>query len=269
LRSKPKTKKKNCEVRHPSFNIRHSKPPYVLVNVAMTADGKIALRDRPGSTFTSERDKEHMLELRATVDAVMSGARTVDLAAITMSAGPAKYRRLRRRRGLAEQNLRVVVSRRATVDPGAELFRHRTSPIIVLTTELAGKPRLKRLRAVADDVHVCSRKEIDFAKALAWLRSEWGVKRLLCEGGGELNDALFRAGLVDELHLTICPVIFGGRTAPTLSDGTGIERLVDAAQFQLKSMKRIGSELFTVYVRAPRVVPQTHIGHAPAMATSL
>ncbi|MEI9963030.1 MAG: dihydrofolate reductase family protein [Limisphaerales bacterium] len=46
------------------------------------------------------------------------------------------------------------------------------------------------------------------------------MKRLLCEGGAELSDALFRAGLVNELHLTICPKIFGGRTAPTIAEGS-------------------------------------------------
>ena len=59
------------------------------------------------------------------------------------------------------------------------------------------------------------------------------MKRLLCEGGGELNDALFRAGLVDEIHLTICPKIFGGRTAPTIADGLGCPRLSGAAAVQI------------------------------------
>src|ERR1039458_184969 len=64
---------------------------------------------------------------------------------------------------------------------------------------------------------------LQISSSLNW-RSKWGVKRLLCEGGGELNDALFRAGLVDEIHLTICPKIFGGRTAPTIADGLGFQR---------------------------------------------
>ena len=67
-----------------------------------------------------------------------------------------------------------------------------------------------------------------FPTALHWLRKYWGVKRLLCEGGGELNDALFRAGVVDELHLTICPKLFGGRRAPTMADGIGFPRLTAA-----------------------------------------
>lgn len=53
--------------------------PYVLLNLAMTADGKIANVNRRYSSFSSKRDKDHMMQLRATADAVMSGARTVDL----------------------------------------------------------------------------------------------------------------------------------------------------------------------------------------------
>jgi riboflavin biosynthesis pyrimidine reductase len=73
------------------------------------------------------------------------------------------------------------------------------------------------------------------------------VKRLLCEGGGAVNDALFRAGVVDELYLTISPVIFGGQNAPTLADGKGIEHLPDATRLKLKSYRRIGDELFLVF----------------------
>ena len=89
--------------------------------------------------------------------------------------------------------------------------------------------------------------EVNFRLALRWLRAKWAVKRLLCEGGGELNDALFRAGLVDEINLTICPKIFGGRAAPTIADGRGFQQLAGAAQFELTSIKRQKAELFTVF----------------------
>ena len=82
---------------------------------------------------------------------------------------------------------------------------------------------------------------------MEWLREKWNVKRLLCEGGGELNGALFRAGLVNELHLTVCPKIFGGRDAPTIADGAEALKLADATRLTLKSMKRVGDELFLVY----------------------
>ena len=98
------------------------KRPFVFVNMAMTADGKIATANRAVSSFTSKRDHDHLLELRATADAVMSGARTVDSAKINMGSGSAKYRRTRLKNGLPEYNLRVIVSGSGTVDPKAEVF---------------------------------------------------------------------------------------------------------------------------------------------------
>ena len=221
--------------------------PFLLVNMAMTADGKIATANRAVSSFGSRRDQDHLLQLRATADAVMAGARTADLNAINMGPGPAKFRRLRLGRGLAEFNLRVIVSRSGTVDPTAEVFRYRFSPIIILTTWRATAARLKPLRAVATEIKICGTKEINFPLALRWLREKWGVKRLLCEGGGELNGAMFRAGLVNQLHVTVCPKIFGGRAAPTIADGLGAGSLARAIQLELESAQRQDDEMFLVY----------------------
>jgi riboflavin-specific deaminase-like protein len=226
---------------------RTSKLPFVFINMAITADGKIATANRAVSSFGTQRDKDHLLELRATADAVMCGAGTVNSGPITLGPGPAKYRRMRSRSGLAEYNLRIVTSGSGSVDPNAEIFKHLFSPIVILTTGCASEGKLKPLRELATEVKSFGLREIDFRKALRWLREKWKVKRLLCEGGGELNDALFRAGLVNELHLTICPKIFGGRRAPTIAEGIGLPKLADAAQFKLKSMQRIGNELFVVY----------------------
>ena len=66
--------------------------PFVFVNFAMTADGKIAFANRAFVPFGSERDRAHMMELRATADAVMSGARTVDSGEVSMGTGGEKYR---------------------------------------------------------------------------------------------------------------------------------------------------------------------------------
>jgi len=221
--------------------------PFVFLNVATTADGKLAPATRKFVAFGSKRDQDLLLELRSRADAVMAGARTVDLVPVNLGPGPAKYRRSRVKRGLHEYNLRVVVSGAATLDPRAEIFRRRFSPIIVLTSGQAREKDLRRLRDVADEVKIFGEEEIDFAAALRWLQRDWKVKRLLCEGGGELNDGLFRAGLVDEVYQTICPFVFGGRNAPTMADGIGVKHLSQATKLQLKSFKRVGTELFLVW----------------------
>jgi riboflavin-specific deaminase-like protein len=173
----------------------------------------------------------------------------VDLNDYTLGFGAERFRKLRLRRGLAECHLRVVVSGSGSVSPRAEIFQHRFSPILVLTSKCASVTALKKLRAVADEVKSLGTDELDFPAALRWLHREWNVNRLLCEGGGELNDALFRAGLVDELHLTICPRVIGGRLAPTIADGFGFGSLPDAFSMRLRSTKRVGDELFCVFSR--------------------
>ena len=224
------------------------KLPFVFSNFAMTADGKIAFSHKNFSPFGGERDREHMMELRATADAVICGATTVDVTETILGSGGEKYRKLRLKNGLAEFPLRVIASGSGSINLNAQIFKKRFSPIILLTTERISKSKLKSLRAVAE-VEIFGRLQIDFHEAFHWLRAKWQIKRLLCEGGGELHSALIRAGLVDELHLTFCPKIFGGKNAPTIADGKGFSDLADAARFKLQSSRRLGGELFAVFKR--------------------
>lgn len=226
--------------------------PFVLINMAMSADGKIAPTHRRFVAFGSRRDHANLLSLRATADAVMCGARTVDSAAVMLDAGSAAYERRRVRAGLARQNLRIVVSGSGSVDPGAAIFLHPGSPLIVLSSGQAPKSRVAKLKRLADCVKVCGENRVALGQALDWLRREWAVKRLLCEGGGELNFELLRLGLVDELHLTICPRIIGGRDAPTIADGDGFARLAKAANLAMTRQRRIGDELFTTWRVRPK-----------------
>ncbi len=221
--------------------------PFVFLNVASSADGKLAPSHRRFIPFSSRRDQQMLYELRTRADAVMAGSRTIDSGPVTMGPGGPRLRRQRVLAGRREYNLRVVVSGSASLSPRAEIFRHTFSPIIVLVTECAPQASIRRLQKVGAIVQVCGGREINFPGALRWLRAEWGVKDLLCEGGGEINDALFRAGLVDELHLTLCPKIFGGRSSPTLADGTGSKLLNEATRLHLQKQRRVGDELFLVY----------------------
>ena len=226
--------------------IPSSRSPFVFSNFAITADGKIAFADGSFTPFSSRCDHEHMMELRATADAVLCGARTVEETGTILSAGGNKFQKLRLKNGFSKFPLRIIASGGGSISANADIFQKHFSPVIILTTGQIPRVKLKELRAVAGAVEIFGEKEIDFPAAFRWLWEKWKVKRLLCEGGGELHGALVHAGLVDELHLTICPKIFGGSNAPTIAGGKGFYSLTGAAQFKLRSTQRVGDELFVV-----------------------
>src|SRR5258708_12750738 len=138
---------------------RASALPFVFLNVATTADGKIAPGDRAFFRFGSERDQELLLELRAQADAVMAGARTVNSFPMNLGPGPKRFRELRLGRGLAEYNLRVIVSGAGSIDPEAEIFRHPFSPIVLLTTERISATAPERLRPADPATKILSRPQ--------------------------------------------------------------------------------------------------------------
>lgn len=247
--------------------------PFVLLNMAMTADGKIATANRTVSSFGSARDQAHLLELRATADAVLCGSRTANIPGVTLGPGGTRYQRQRLRHRLGEFNLRVVVSGNARLDPTADVFSEVRSPLVVLVTQQAPTARVRRLERAGAVVARFGEDRVDLPAALAWLYQRWKVGRLVCEGGSELNDAMLRAGLVDEIHVTVCPILFGGRLAPTVADGLGVPNLALAVPLAWTGLRRVGHELFAMLrvVRpgsskstrntgrvSPRPVPLTH-----------
>ncbi len=222
-------------------------PTFVRINMALTADGKVASADRQITTFGSARDARHMYELRTEADAILCGARTIEESHSTLGNGGDGFTRRRLRAGLSRFPLRVVVSGSGSISPAAELWGRDYGPIVVVTTDRAPARRLRWLRENAAAVYVSATREIDWTVFLAWLRQEHGAARILSEGGGVLNDALIRAGVVDELHLTWCPLLLGGRTAPTMADGRGVANLSAARGFELSRIRRVGAERFLVY----------------------
>jgi 5-amino-6-(5-phosphoribosylamino)uracil reductase len=142
----------------------------------------------------------------------------------------------------------------------APIWSARLGPLIVLTGSRASSAARDAFRSRGAEVWSFPRTAVDFTDALARLHRERGIRRLLCEGGGQLNAALLEADLVDEIHLTHCPLILGGRTAPTPFDGNGFPKLAQATQWRQIRTRRIGDECFAVYQRdrtsARRPVPQ-------------
>ena len=192
------------------------KRPLVIAHFAMTADGKTSTRAFTPSRFTSADDKRRLQEVRAGADAVMAGRGTVAADSMSMGLSRGDLRGGRMARGLPPVPLRVIVSNAGNLDPEWKAFKYSGSPLVIFSTRRM-PVRLRSGIARRAELFLFRGRTVDLRKSLEILRAEFGVKRLVCEGGGTLLRSLASLDLVDGIFLTIAPVIFGGRLAPTLT----------------------------------------------------
>ena len=219
--------------------------PFVLVNMAMTVDGKITSARRDYPRFTSGYDRTNMDRLRAEADAILVGAGTIRADNPSLRVRDEAMRKHRGALGKPPGPHRVLVSRSAQVDPHSRFFDEPGGgDRIVATIEEVADERLAPLSGRAE-IWKLGREHVDLVELLRRL-ARHGVERLLVEGGGELNWGLLRDDLVDELHVTITPSLLGGRDAPTLLEGDGLS-MKSRRRLRLIEMRREGDELYCRY----------------------
>jgi 2,5-diamino-6-(ribosylamino)-4(3H)-pyrimidinone 5'-phosphate reductase len=192
--------------------------PYVLINVAATADGKIDTRERRGAAISSDADRARVDGLRASVDAVMVGGRTLHEEDPRLTVKSAALQAERVARGAPANPMKVGVTSRLHLAEDARFLTTGPARIVVFTARGLGSYAGLRERGV--EIFALGEGRVDLVASMAKL-SELGVRRVLVEGGGSLNFELLRLGLVDEVQVFIAPLIFGGAGSPTLADGDG------------------------------------------------
>jgi len=239
--------------------------PFVFINAATSADGKISTVERRQTRISGKEDFERVDSLRAGSDAIMVGVGTVlaDDPSLTVKAGA--RRAARARAGKDANPLRVVVDSRARTPPNAEVLCKGEGRRIIAVSELANADgeRVAELGKRAE-VLVCGGSgaaesgaaesgaagggggrgggrggKVDLGKLLARLRQR-GVERLLVEGGATLNWSLISQGLVDEIFVYVGNLILGGEDAPTLVDGAGFVAGAGVVKLELLSAERLG-----------------------------
>jgi riboflavin-specific deaminase-like protein len=214
--------------------------PFVFVNMISTVDGR-AGRDGRSATIGGGADLELLLELRTKADAVLIGTGTLRAEGYDRLVKRAERRARRRAAGLTEDPLAVILSRRFDVPWEAGLFQAPEQPVRVYTHADAGEPP-----ELPAPVEVVRLEVAGLTEMLADLRAR-GVRALLNEGGPTLHGALWAAGMVDELFLTIAPLVTGDADEPNIVEGG---RLPGAGELELVSVDRVGSEVFLRYGRA-------------------
>jgi 5-amino-6-(5-phosphoribosylamino)uracil reductase len=221
--------------------------PYTTVVLAMSADGKIADAWRSPARFGSPQDKRHLETQIAQADAVLLGAATLRAYGTTLRVTQPALLQQRQQQGKPPQPVHIVCSRSGQLDRHWAFFRQPV-PRWLLTVQdspWVNQPEFERVMAIGT-----TDTGIDWIAALTQLRA-LGIGRLVVTGGGEVVAALLAVGGVDELWLTVCPLLLGGKKAPTPVGGEGLLEAI-APRLALLSVEAIGSEVFLHY----RVMPQ-------------
>lgn len=181
--------------------------PWLRVNFVTSLDGAVADTAGYSAGLSGTADKKVFGLLRMQCDALLVGAGTLrheGYGALTLDAG---RRRWRLANGLAEHPTQLIVSRSLDLDPAAEVFTKAPVRPMVLTAD-ASPPQRRRALAEVADVLVTGDTDVDLAAALDILHRT-GRGQILCEGGPQVLGALTAADLVDELCLTVTPMLIG------------------------------------------------------------
>ncbi len=219
--------------------------PYVILNVAMTADGKTDTVARRGAAISSPLDRQRVDRLRASCDAVLVGGRTLAGDDPRLTVKSAELRAERLRRGQSENPVKVGVVSKAKLSPGSRFLTAGPAQKIIFTTIQTDPAQVGWLFDQGVQVFIMGEQRVDLKGALQCLK-ERGIRRLLVEGGGTLNEELLKQGLVDEISVYIAPLIFGGADAPTFADGVGLERQ-DAISLEQTGIEHLADGGIVVY----------------------
>jgi riboflavin biosynthesis pyrimidine reductase len=185
--------------------------PHVVLNMVSSADGAIALDGLSGG-LSGSADKEVFFYLRSIADVILVGASTAREENYGQPKLSDELRAQRASRGQPPLPRIAVVTRSMRIDWSSRLYGDPGSPagLPLVLCPANTPPGLRGPAAGIAELLPAGEDDVDFPAALGQL-GERGVSLVLCEGGPTLNGQLLSAGLVDEVCLTISPVLVGGR----------------------------------------------------------
>jgi 2,5-diamino-6-(ribosylamino)-4(3H)-pyrimidinone 5'-phosphate reductase len=206
----------------------------------MTIDGKIAT-NIGDSTISSKQDLRRLHRLRSSVDAIIIGISTV------IVDNPRLTVRLVKRHGTTP--VRIIVDSIGRIPLDSKILKSASKiNTIVAVTKRASDERIDKIKNAGAIVIVAGTKTVDL-KELFFILKKMGFNKILVEGGGELNWSILQLRIVNELMVTVAPRIVGGRTATTLVEGDGYERISDGIKMELIKVSRQNNGEVVLYYK--------------------
>lgn len=193
--------------------------PHVVVNVAVSADGKLSTFERKQVKISGQADFRRVDRLKAGMDAIMVGIGTVLADDPSLTVKDPALILAREASGRGPHPTRVIVDSKGRCPIDAAVLHRGPGRRVIGVSKACPIERRTALEEYAT-VIVAGDIQVDLPRLFDELGS-LGIERLMVEGGGTLIGALFESGLVDEAYVYVGNIIIGGETAPTLADGPG------------------------------------------------
>lgn len=216
--------------------------PYVILNAAMTLDGKIAT-ETGSSNISGKEDLIRVHELRKEVDAIMVGINTViaDDPRLTVHKIESKKE---------DNPIRVVVDGKGRIPIESRITNDDAPTIIAVSddykSDLTAGDKYQVLKNKSVDFFFAGEKQVDLVKLMDYLY-EKGVKTLMLEGGSTLNFSMIKDGLIDEIRICVAPMVVGGVNAISLFGGDGFMTMDESVKLELVDSFSCGKDLVLKY----------------------
>ena len=220
--------------------------PYVILNAAMTLDGKIATKTG-SSEISGPEDLERVHEIRKKADGIMVGIGTVlaDDPRLTVHKIPSSK---------SDNPIRVVVDNKARTPIDFRILNDDADTIIAVGSICdennpdSDEDAVSRAKAISQkaDVFYSSKTPVDLVEFMDYLYSK-GIRTLMLEGGATLNFSMIKDNLIDEVRICIAPMIAGGKDAKTFFDGDGFDYMKDAVKLELVKSYSCGKDFVMEY----------------------
>lgn len=215
--------------------------PYVILNAAMTLDGKIATKTG-SSEISCPEDIIRVHELRKEVDAIMVGIGTVIADNPKLTAHKIEAE-------LSDNPIRIIVDSKARTPIAAKVTNKDADTIIAVANDYKSdfivSDRYQELKKRAD-IFFSGKDKVDLKALLNYLGDK-NIRTLMLEGGSTLNFAMIKEGLIDEIRVAVAPMVVGGVDAKSLFGGEGFDEMSEAVKLELKDNYMLGKDLILVY----------------------
>ncbi len=205
--------------------------PYILIKSAVSLDGKIATYMGDSKWISNEKSRKFVHKLRTKFDAILVGTNTV-----------LKDNPMLSSRGYGKNPVRVILDEKLKIPSNYNVV-DGTIPTIILYDENIKKIPKHFNKDCIKLVPINFKKAKKDFNVIIDKLNKMALKRILIEGGGEINSSVIGSKKVDEVILFIAPIIVGGRNAKTFVEGDGVKFIKDSLKFKKVEMKNFGTDI--------------------------